>query len=131
MTENGVPVPTGVETAGNKSNIELPREIQGWNWGAFFLSWIWGLSHRVWISLLSLVFGFVPLVGWVGVLVMSIVLGLKGNEWAWQSRHFESVEHFKKVQKVWAIWGLVVFVLGAIFMLTMGTVLWKILQEGS
>ncbi|MBS7532015.1 DUF2628 domain-containing protein [Hazenella sp. IB182353] len=39
----------------------VPVEVQGWNWGAFFFTWIWGITHGVWISLLTLI----PFVGWV------------------------------------------------------------------
>lgn len=83
------------------SNGPLPAELHGWNWGAFFLNWIWGVSHRTWIALLC----FVPLVN----IVMPFVLGAKGNEWAWQNRPFKSVEEFKQTQRVWTIWGAVSF----------------------
>jgi hypothetical protein len=90
-------LPTGVQKEAKA--IDAPPKIQGWNWGAFFLGWIWAISHNTWIGLLTLVpsFGF----------IMNIVLGVKGNEWAWQNRQFESVEQFKAVQKAWTIWGIV------------------------
>jgi hypothetical protein len=37
---------------------------------------------------------------------MVFVLGAKGNEWAWQSKRWDSVEHFKRTQRTWAWWGL-------------------------
>lgn len=40
---------------------EVPSEVKKWNWGAFFLSWIWGIGNHVWISFLS----FVPFVGFI------------------------------------------------------------------
>ena len=124
------PAPTGVVTT-SIDKKELPAELKGWNWGAFFLSWIWGIGNRVWISLVVLVLGFIPVVGGIGALIMAVVLGLKGNEWAWQNREFESVEQFKKVQKAWAIWGLVVFVLGLIFMSTFGLTLLNALKDSN
>ena len=48
---------------------------------------------------------------------MIFVLGAKGNEWAWQNKRWNSIEHFKKVQKLWAIWGAVLFALGILFFL--------------
>ncbi len=57
---------------------EVPAEIKKWNWGAFFLSWIWGIGNQVWISLL----GLIPIVN----IVMIFVLGAKGNEWAVESQ---------------------------------------------
>jgi hypothetical protein len=82
-------------------NIPVPPEIKHWNWGAFFLSWIWGIFHEVWISLIALC----PYVG----LIINIILGIKGNEWAWQARRYNSVEEFKKREKKWAIAGAIVW----------------------
>ena len=42
--------------------------------------------------------------------VMAIVLGVKGREWAWKNKEWESVQHFQRVQRLWTIWGVVVFV---------------------
>ena len=81
---------------------QIPPEIRGWNWGAFFLGWIWGVSHRVWIALLQLI--PIPLVG----IIMAFVLGAKGNEWAWDSRKWDNVAHFKKAQRNWAYAGFAV-----------------------
>ena len=79
----------------------MPAEIRGWNWGAFLLNWIWGISHRTYIALLV----FVPFVG----LVVPFVLGAKGNAWAWQNGHWQSVAHFKAVQRRWGLWALAVY----------------------
>ena len=65
------PQPPAANTSGTSGPV--PEEIKGWNWGAFWLTWIWGIAHNVWISLL--VFCLWPI--WM------IVLGIKGNEWAW------------------------------------------------
>ncbi len=105
-------VPTVGAAGANGS--ELPDELRGWNWGAFLLTWIWAIAHKTWIGLLSLVGGLIPFVGPVIVLVMWIMLGLKGNEWAWKNRKFASVEEFKEVQKKWAIWGLVLFIISIV-----------------
>jgi hypothetical protein len=98
-------------TSGQGSNAVVPREIQGWNWGAFLLTWIWGLGNNVLLALLTLV----PVVG----LVMWFVLGVKGSEWAWQQKRWDSVEHFRRVQRTWAKWGVIVLlvscVLAAVF----------------
>lgn len=81
------------------SSVLVPEEIKGWNWGAFLISPFWMLSNRVGIGVLT----YVPIVGfWV-----AIALGIKGNEWAWKSRKWESVEQFKQHQKKWAIAGIV------------------------
>jgi len=79
----------------------VPDGIKGWSWGAFFLNWIWAIGNRTWIGLLA----FIPYVG----LIMAIVLGFKGREWAWKNKEWESVEHFNRVQKKWSYWGVGIF----------------------
>jgi hypothetical protein len=86
----------------------VPSEIRGWNWGAAGLGWLWGVSHNVWISLMS----FVPVVG----IFMWIILGIKGNEWAWQSAPWQSVEQFKAAQDKWKIWGILIVVMYGVAM---------------
>jgi hypothetical protein len=83
----------------------IPPEIDRWNWGAFLLNWVWGVGNNTFIALLT----FVPFVG----LVMPFVLGAKGSRWAWRNGRWDSIEHFKRVQRLWAIWGVVIW-LGAI-----------------
>jgi Cytochrome oxidase complex assembly protein 1 len=84
---------------------ELPAEIDRWNWGAFLLNWIWGIGNNTFIALLT----FIPFFG----LAMPFVLGAKGSRWAWRNGRWDSIAHFKRVQRLWAIWGAVIW-LGAI-----------------
>jgi hypothetical protein len=104
-------------SSGQGSLAVIPPEIRGWNWGAFFFGWLWGIGNNVWIALLE----FIPYVGFV----MSIVLGVKGNEWAWQKKRWDSIEHFQRTQRKWAYWALALFLLGVfpILILTMIAVL--------
>jgi hypothetical protein len=37
------------------------------------------------------------------------VLGARGNAWAWRNGRWDSIEHFKRVQRKWAIWGAVLW----------------------
>ncbi|MCX6723451.1 MAG: hypothetical protein NT094_05345, partial [Candidatus Staskawiczbacteria bacterium] len=117
----------------NQLNIDsissIPKEIKGWNCGAFLLTWVWGLSHHVWVSLLIPLTYFICcsvllsghdisisgweshdlLVLWLFLLVkitITILLGIKGNVWAWQKQHYNSVEGFKKRERSWLITGL-------------------------
>lgn len=102
-------------TSGMGKNAAIPEEIKGWNWGAFFLNWIWGIGNSTFIALLT----FVPLFG----LVVPFVLGAKGNKWAWQNRAWRDVEHFKRTQRKWTISGLilVLVVLPALFFVITGS----------
>ncbi|WP_213738216.1 cytochrome c oxidase assembly factor Coa1 family protein [Bradyrhizobium sp. dw_411] len=90
----------------------IPAEVDRWNWGAFLLNWIWGIGNNTFIALLV----FIPFVG----LVMPFVLGAKGSRWAWRNGRWDSVAHFQRVQRKWAIWGVVIWLgvialFGAIF----------------
>ncbi len=84
------------------SSNEVPAEILGWNWGGFFLPGFWSLTNHVWVGLIAWIdLSFVTFgMGW---LLTGIVLGIKGNEWAWKSRQWKSVSEFKKHQRMWAI----------------------------
>ncbi len=83
----------------------IPAEINRWNWGAFLLNWIWGIGNQTYIALLALI----PGVGFI----MLFVLGAKGSAWAWRNGRWDSVEHFKRVQRRWALAGVAVW-LGAL-----------------
>jgi hypothetical protein len=95
--------------SGMGSGSAVPLEVKGWNWGAFLLTWIWGIGNNVWISLLALL-GILPYIGWIAQIAMAIILGLRGSEWAWQSKRWENLEHFRKTQRSWMWWGIGVLI---------------------
>lgn len=80
---------------GNGGRGKLPAELEGFSWAAFLWGGIWAVGHRVWIGLLA----FVPLVG----IIMNVVLGLRGAQWAWQSGAIEDVARYQKAQRTWVI----------------------------
>lgn len=88
-------------TSGQGQKAIVPAEIDRWNWGAFLLNWIWGVGNNTFIALLM----FVPLVNFI----MPFVLGVKGSAWAWRNKEWESVDHFKAVQKKWAWWSVIAY----------------------
>ncbi len=94
-------------TSGQGKDAVVPDEIRKWNWGAFLLGVIWGVGNRTYIAFLAVI----PLFGFI----MMFILALKGSEWAWRNKKWESVEHFKRVQRKWAWWGfgvqIVLFIL--------------------
>lgn len=94
--ETGTPLMEN--TSGQGKLATIPEEIRGWNWGAFLLNLIWGIGNNVWLALITLI----PYVG----LIMPIVLGVKGSEWAWRNKRWDSIEHFKRTQRTWAKWGI-------------------------
>lgn len=88
-------------TSGLKDEAALPPGVDRWNWGAFLLNWIWGIGNNTFVALLALV----PFVNFI----MIFVLGAKGGEWAWRNKRWDSVEHFRRVQRKWAIAGVAVW----------------------
>jgi hypothetical protein len=101
-------------TSGLGSSSIVPKEIKGWNWGAFLLPWGWFLTNRVWGGFWIWILCLIPQWG-VGITVLYALLSAsKGNEWAWKSRKWESIAAFKKHQLFWAIagfifWGCMIF----------------------
>ncbi|MDO8513114.1 MAG: hypothetical protein Q7S37_01295 [bacterium] len=92
--------PTGASSLNSQSG-SFPDELNHWNWGAFLLNAIWAIGMNNGIGVVLGLF-----TGIIG----AIVLGIKGNEWAWKSRKFESVEQFKLVQRAWAKAGIIFLV---------------------
>ncbi|MAD03342.1 hypothetical protein NQS96_09950 [Pseudoalteromonas shioyasakiensis] len=112
MADNYTPPEASLEMVSENNSGQgkvdnLPEGIKGFSWGAFLLSWIWAIGNSTWIGLLALV----PYVGFI----VSIYLGFKGREMAWQNKRWDSVEHFQRVQKQWSFWG--VLIIGGIFLL--------------
>lgn len=110
--------PSGGNTSGQGSSAVVPEEVKGWSWGGFFLSWIWGTFNGVTISIIALIVPF-----------MNIVLGIKGREWAWQSKRWDSVEHFNRVQRIWAIAGVILVFISIAVSIIIPIIMFKVLIE--
>ena len=113
-------------------NIIVPEDVSDkFNWGAFLLTWIWGLGNNTYITLLMLatvVLFFIPIINLIALplqLGLGIWFGIKGNEWAWKNKKFASVEAFHSYQKKWAIAGAILAALGII--LTIALVIFVLL----
>jgi hypothetical protein len=117
---------------------DVPAEImRGWNWGAFFFTWIWLLNHglKTW--------GWAYLIGGIVArsitrstnvaeisialsvvdLGLRIALGIMGNRLAWQNRRFDGVEDFKRCERTWAWWALGVFIAAFVIGILIGVLL--------
>ena len=95
--------------------IAVPAAAKKWNWGAFFMTWIWGLGNKTYIALL----GLIPVVN----LVMAFVLGAKANQWAWKNKKWESVDQFTRIQGLWTAFGVGLFAGCAVTMILVIVVL--------
>lgn len=102
---------------------EMPDEFRRWHWGAFILSWIWGLANGTYLALLALApwllfstlwerldFPFDWIVCFGLVLIVPLVLGRYGHALAWRNRRWSSVEEFRRVQDGWSRWGKILVV---------------------
>jgi hypothetical protein len=92
---------TLINTSGQGSYSAIPEEIKGWSWGACLLNLIWGIYHGVYKSLLF----FIPGVN----IFMFFWFGLNGNKLAWQNHRWESIEQFRRTQRKWSQWGVVLW----------------------
>ncbi|MDF2802927.1 MAG: Cytochrome oxidase complex assembly protein 1 [Anaerocolumna sp.] len=90
-------------TSGHGEFAVIPDEIKGWNWGAFWFTWIWGIFNRSFVALLV----FIPVLN----LFVPFYLGAKGNELAWRNRIWESTEEFTSEQRAWSIGGWIIAIL--------------------
>jgi hypothetical protein len=87
----------------------IPPEATGWNWGAFYFNWLWGIGNKCYLPLLC----FVPFFGFVWM----FVCGFKGNEWAWKSGEFANIEQFQASRRTWNRAGFIGFLVTCGFVL--------------
>lgn len=111
------------QTSENVINLTEPQNLKSFNWGALMLNWIWSIGNNTWIGLLvllPLLANFIPTTNEsiqlfnIVSLVMSIVLGMYGNRWAWKNKKWKSVEHFQKTQKSWSKAAFTLIIIGLI-----------------
>lgn len=94
--------------------------LSKWSWGAFALSGIWGLFNGCWwmfvinigMFILALFTWWIPFAIFFYSLIglgLSILYGVKGTEWAWNNRSWNSAADFEQTQHSWNVAGIVVF----------------------
>lgn len=93
------------------SQAEIDKELEKWNWGAFFCTWLWGIFHRMYWPLLILVVAAIPYLGQVCSIGLCVYMGLKGSRIAWDSGKYKDFESYKNAQRNWAIAGLIWFII--------------------
>ena len=122
VTPSPIPVPPISEnnTSGQGKASVLPPELKGWNWGAFGMSWIWGIGNQTYLAFLT----FIPWFGFIWI----FVLGLRGNEWAWRNKHWDSIEHFKRVQRRWTRVWLCLIGFAIVLIISAGVVAFKLTE---
>jgi hypothetical protein len=118
--------------SGQGKNTPITQELKPlllkWNWGAFFLPFIWVLSYNFYLPLIiilglvitnviflfidSSISSFIFYALCIVELIISILLGVKGNMIAWKNKKWESTEAFIFSQKRWRNWGVIILIIG-------------------
>lgn len=121
--------------SGGGTTIITPDKVKKhFNWGAFGFSWIWGICNKSYLTLIifvTIITNFIPFLGSAICLGLSIWFGIKGNEWAWQNKEWNSVEHFHSVQKKWAIATIIMSIIYAILFIFYITVVASMIANPS
>lgn len=102
-------------------NDSLEYELNKFNWGAFLVTWIWGIGNKVWISLIVLPLILIPKVGIFCLFFCSFWLGFCGNKLAWENNKWEDIEQFKNSQIKWTKIGIII---------TLSIILMQVLSTG-
>lgn len=94
-----------------------PSILYSWSWGAFCLSWIWGIYNGIYWPLIIIACNFIPYIGVLCSLGICVYLGLKGNEMAWdkEKQKGTDVYTFESTQGTWNMVGLVLFFVSMLF----------------
>lgn len=102
---------TPVQQALRAANADSTVDTKKWNWGAFGLYGLWGFFNGCWWAfLISMFFGCLfP--------IPNIIFGVYGTRWAWENKNWSSPQDFIETQSNWAIWGIIVTCLNALFFL--------------
>lgn len=125
------------------SHRDLKLALRKWNWGAFFLTFLWGLFRRIYwpIWLLAanaaafvaralmprdgvLFFWLLSYLANLGWFVMAFYLGLNGSQMAWKRKCYRNIQDFKRKEHRWAVVGVIVG-LSTIIALTIVTILYS------
>jgi hypothetical protein len=92
--------------------------LQGFNWGAFSLTWIWSLrngSLNV-TTVVLLILCLTPYLGLAFALALAVYSGITGNQRAWRNGKWRDREHFVSVQRRWTVFGLVQLIIAIVFL---------------
>ena len=87
------------------SNNEMPKELQDFNWAAFFLTFIWGTKFKAPITFLAIPLILIQLplgLNWLLLAGLQLYCGIKGNEWAYKQESWKKSKDFRITQMKWA-----------------------------
>ena len=86
----------------------FPKTTAGFNWGACLLTPVWGFYHNATaVSVVWIILALVPGIGFILTSVLSIICGIKGNDWAWDNNEWKDIDEMHYVQRKWAMAGII------------------------
>ena len=109
--------------------------LNHFNWGAAFFTFIWGAFngafHKTFwfVLLVSCISVFNVFIGSVLMIVLAIIFGIKGNQWAWKSKEWDDIETFQTIQKNWALAFVIVYAVLILICALVGFVLFPIFAD--
>lgn len=118
---------------GKITSQDYDADMAKFNWGAFWGTWIWGINNKV-----SQTYWAIPAFFMGAFPFAAIIFGIKGNEWAYKNRDWDSMEEFHDSQSnqamIWtiaapAVWVVMSIVISFIIAITIG--MYTATQEGS
>jgi len=94
------------------SQAEIDSMLEKWNWGGFLATWMWALANKIYWPLIIVPVIFIPYLGQIALLVLSVYLGLYGSKAAWEKGSYKDFSAFVNAQKKWSIIGILIFIIG-------------------
>lgn len=94
------PIPQPMQQQAEPIYRSEPRNLDSFNFGAFYFNWIWGVANGVYWALWCVI----PYVGFI----IGIVLGCKANRCAWEKFN-GTAEEFEAKQAAWTKWAWILF----------------------
>lgn len=80
--------------------------MQDFNWGAFLLTFVWGIKYKAWITFLAIPLFLIHLplgLNWFLLIIFQFYCGINGNKWAYEQEWWRKPSDFNKTQIRWAI----------------------------
>lgn len=115
-------VQTGNQTVGCETNnygkenaysqAEVDSMLEKWNWGGFLTTWMWAVANRIYWPMFIIPVVFIPYLGQIALLVLSVYLGYYGSKIAWAKGKYRDFSAFVNSQKKWSIIGVLIFIAG-------------------
>jgi hypothetical protein len=98
------------------------ERLRRFSWSAFTFTWLWGLYHRKPILLLLIPLGLIAQQNSIFLLFINIWIGTQGNQWAWESERFATLEAMEQCENAWhraAMWALGISLILSVLILVM------------